>query len=152
MSMKAVVQRVSRAAVEVEGRQVASIGRGILTLLAVEPGDGPEQCEQLMSRIAKLRIFPDGSNGKMNHSVLDIAGEHLIVSQFTLLADLTKGNRPSFTRSGGADHARALFERAVQASQSLGVPTSSGVFQADMRVELVNDGPATFLIESEPGR
>ena len=150
--MKAVLQRVSRAAVDVDGKRVASIGRGILTLLAVEPDDGPEQCEHLMERIAKLRIFADEGMDKMNRSILDIGGEHLLVSQFTLLADLTKGNRPSFTRSGSPEHARILFEQAVETSRRPGVPTQAGIFQADMRVELVNEGPATFTLQSEPRR
>lgn len=148
--MKAVIQRVSRAAVDVDGKRVASIGRGILTLLAVESGDSPEHSEQLMARIAKLRIFADPGSDKMNLSVMDVGGEHLIVSQFTLLADLTKGNRPSFARSGSPEHARTLFEHAVEASRRLGLPTQAGVFQADMQVELVNAGPATFILEVGP--
>ncbi|MFN7685672.1 MAG: D-aminoacyl-tRNA deacylase [Oligoflexia bacterium] len=144
--MKVVIQRVLRASVEVEGRKVASIERGLLTLLGVESADTFATAERMMERIAKLRIFPD-SLGKMNSSLSEVRGEHLLVSQFTLLADLRKGNRPSFTGAGSPDHAVSVFEHAVKCSRSLGLKTQSGVFQADMKVELVNDGPVTFVLD-----
>ena len=148
--MRAVIQRVARASVEVDGRIVGQINQGILTLLGVEATDTEETADRLLERILKLRIFED-SNGKMNLSVRDVSGSHLVVSQFTLLGDLSKGNRPSFLGAGSADHARKIYEHAVAQSVRSGVPTASGLFQADMKVELVNDGPATFLIEERSG-
>lgn len=144
--MKAVIQRVLRASVTVDGKIVGSIERGILTLLGIQSGDTPEVARKMVERILKLRIFED-SSGKMNHSIREISGAHLMVSQFTLLGDLSKGNRPSFMEAGSAEQARSLFEQAVVASRESGIPTQTGVFQADMKVELVNDGPATFLLE-----
>lgn len=148
--MKALIQRVSRASVRVEGSEVASIQQGILTLLGVEASDGEQTCERLISKILKLRIFEDTS-GKMNLSLKDIQGSHLIVSQFTLLGDLSKGNRPSFLGAGSPEHAKRLFERSIGLSREAGVRTEAGVFQAEMSVELVNDGPATFWLEEGPG-
>jgi D-tyrosyl-tRNA(Tyr) deacylase len=144
--VKAVVQRVVRAGVTVEGRQVALIGRGLLTLLGAEKGDTPATAGKIIEKISKLRIFEDPS-GKMNLSLQDIQGEHLLVSQFTLLADCTKGNRPSFLGAGDPAEARSLFDAALRKSAELGLATQSGVFGADMQVELVNDGPATFVME-----
>jgi len=146
--MRAVIQRVSRAEVRVDGQVVGSIGRGVLTLLGVTHSDDDRAVEKMMEKILKLRIFEDDA-GKMNRSLQDISGEHLIVSQFTLYGDLMKGNRPSFIDAASADHARRIYEHALAVSASLGVPTRSGQFQADMQVELVNDGPATFILEIE---
>lgn len=144
--MKAVIQRVLRASVSVDGKVVGQIDRGILTLLGVQAGDDPGTAQRMVDRILKLRIFED-SAGKMNLSVRDISGSHLLVSQFTLMGDLSKGNRPSFMGAAPPEQARMVFNRAVEWSAQSGVPTQTGVFQADMKVELVNDGPATFLLE-----
>jgi len=144
--LKAVIQRVKSAEVRVDGRVVGSIGPGILTLLGVGAGDTPALAEKIVSKILKLRIFPD-EQGRMNRSVEEISGGHLIVSQFTLYGDLSKGNRPSFVGAGEPALARSLYEHAVSFSRSQGVRTESGEFQADMQVALVNDGPATFTLE-----
>lgn len=147
--MKAVLQRVSRAEVRSEGRVLGAIGPGVLTLLAIGPEDDRQTVERMIGKILRLRIFEDTS-GKMNRSLLDGGGAHLLVSQFTLQADLSKGNRPGFLAAGDPGRARELFDHAVSHSRSLGVPTESGEFRATMQVELVNDGPATFLLEIAP--
>ena len=144
--MRAVIQRVKSAQVVVEGQVVSRIGRGILTLLGVAQGDAEGNVDKIVDKILNLRIFPDEA-GKMNLSVKDLKGEHLIVSQFTLLGDCSQGRRPSFVGAEKPDRAKALYELALDASRKLGVPTSGGVFQADMSVELVNDGPVTFVID-----
>lgn len=143
--MKAVVQRVSSASVTVDGVSVAAIQKGYLTLLGVAKGDTEEQLQKLMNKILALRIFPD-SEGKMNLSLKDVQGEHLIVSQFTLLGDASKGNRPSFVNAEAPERAKELYEKALQISGAL-VPTQGGVFGADMKVQLLNDGPVTLIIE-----
>lgn len=148
--MRAVIQRVHRARVEVDGVAVASIQRGILTLLGVDRFDGELSASRMIEKITKLRIFPDES-GKMNLSLKDISGEHLLVSQFTLLGDCSKGNRPSFVAAGDPIEAKRIFELAVLKSKDLGISTQSGIFQADMRVDLENDGPVTFVLESRQG-
>lgn len=145
--MKAVIQRVSRAKVVVEGREVATIGPGILTLLGVAKGDTREQLTKLVTKICELRIFED-ADGKMNRCLREAGGAHLIVSQFTLLGDTSQGRRPGFTGAEAPERARELYEEALKISAACGVPTSGGTFQAHMAVELVNDGPATFLIEA----
>lgn len=144
--MKAVVQRVSSASVTVDGVSVATIQKGFLTFLGVAKGDSEEQLQKLMSKILALRIFPD-AEGKMNLSLKDVQGEHLIVSQFTLLGDASKGNRPSFVNAEAPERAKELYEKALQFS-SAQVPTQGGVFGADMKVQLLNDGPVTLIIES----
>lgn len=143
--MKAVIQRVSEAQVDVGGDTVSRIGYGILTLLGIEKGDTEEQLTKLISKIVELRIFPD-AEGKMNRSLKEVNGEHLIVSQFTLAADCSKGRRPAFTTAERPDIAREMYEKAIVMSGTLGVPTRGGVFQADMKVTLVNDGPVTFVL------
>lgn len=145
--MRAVIQRVLRASVEVDGAVIASIERGVLTLLGVEKSDDELTAKRLIEKISKLRVFPD-STGKMNLSLKEIDGEHLMVSQFTLLADFSKGNRPSFMAAEDPAEAKMIFEQAVKISKGLGISTQSGVFQADMRVQLVNDGPVTLVLES----
>lgn len=144
--MKAVVQRVSSASVTVNGVCVATIKNGYLTLLGVAKGDTEEQLQKLMNKILALRIFPD-ADGKMNLALKDVQGEHLIVSQFTLLGDASKGNRPSFVNAEAPERAKALYEKALQLSAAH-VPTRGGVFGADMKVQLLNDGPVTLIIEA----
>ncbi|HEX7676167.1 MAG TPA: D-aminoacyl-tRNA deacylase [Bdellovibrio sp.] len=144
--MKAVVQRVQRASVTVEGRLISSIGLGFLTLLGVAKGDSEEQLQKIIQKINALRIFPD-VEGKMNLSLKDVGGEHLIVSQFTLLGDASKGNRPSFIGAESPELAKALYEKSLEISRSQGIKTYGGVFGADMKIDLLNDGPVTLIIE-----
>lgn len=143
--MKAVLQRVKSASVTVDGKQVSRINHGLLTLFGVEKGDTEKEMKAWIEKIVRLRIFED-SAGKMNLSLFDIQGEHLIVSQFTLAADCTKGLRPSFVRAEEPEKAKALYEAALRYSESLGVRTQGGIFQADMKVELINDGPVTIIL------
>ena len=146
--MKAVIQRVQSAKVTVEGQVVSEIPRGILTLLGIEKGDTEAQLKKLIEKICDLRIFED-ENKKMNHSLLDIQGSHLIVSQFTLLGDCTQGRRPSFTQAEKPELAQALYLKAISISQSYGVKdTQGGIFQADMKVSLLNDGPVTLILQT----
>lgn len=145
--MRAIVQRVKSASVHVGEELVSEIGPGLLTLLGVRTGDTEREVEWLMRKIAALRVFED-TEGKMNLSVLDTKGSHLIVSQFTLWGDTSKGNRPSFGEAARPEIARPLYERAIEISQALGLPTQGGRFQAHMRVSLVNDGPVTMLLET----
>ncbi|MFM6928907.1 MAG: D-aminoacyl-tRNA deacylase [Bdellovibrio sp.] len=144
--MKAVVQRVQKASVSVDGKMISSIGPGLLTLLGVAKGDNEEQLQKLISKITALRIFPD-EEGKMNKSIKDIQGEHLLVSQFTLLGDTAKGNRPSFIGAEAPALAEVLYNKSLELSRAQGVPTQGGIFGADMKVEILNDGPVTLLIE-----
>ena len=144
--MRAVIQRVKEAEVRVDGKSVSSIPRGILTLLGVEAGDTEEQLEKMIQKICQLRIFED-EQGKMNLSLSEVNGEHLIVSQFTLLGDCSKGRRPSFVNAEKPERANELYEKAIELSAGLGVPTQGGTFQADMKISLINDGPVTFVLE-----
>ncbi len=144
--MKAVVQRVQNASVVVDGKEVSSIQKGFLTLLGVAKGDTEEQIQKLISKIIALRIFPDES-GKMNLSLKDVGGSHLIVSQFTLLGDASKGNRPSFIGAEAPEIAKRMYEKALEVSAAQGIPTCGGVFGADMKVSLLNDGPVTLIID-----
>ncbi len=145
--MKAVLQRVSRAAVTVEDEPVASIGHGLLVLVGVAQGDTESDARKLARKTAELRIFADAQS-KFNLSLLDVRGEALVVSQFTLLADCRKGRRPSFTDAAPPDVAAPLVEVFAQALREMGVPTSTGRFGAMMQVELVNDGPVTIVLDS----
>ena len=145
--MRAVVQRVKSASVTVDGKLISQIGPGLLTLLGVAKGDTEAQLTKLIGKIVGLRIFPDPVTQKMDLGLSDIKGEHLIVSQFTLLGDCSQGRRPSFVGAEEPQRARALYEQALKLSNGLGVTTVGGVFQADMKVELVNDGPVTLVIE-----
>jgi D-tyrosyl-tRNA(Tyr) deacylase len=145
--VRAVVQRVKKASVHVDDRLVSEIGPGLLTLLGIRQGDTEKQAEWLMKKIAALRIFEDEAN-KMNLSLLDTKGSHLLVSQFTLYGEASKGNRPSFIEAARPEIARPLYERALQFSRDLGLPTFGGQFQAHMRVALENDGPVTLILES----
>jgi D-tyrosyl-tRNA(Tyr) deacylase len=140
--VRALVQRVSRAAVTVEGSEVAAIGPGLLVLLGVRRGDGTEEADRLARKLLALRIFEDG-DGRMNRSVADAGGELLCVSQFTLYGDARKGNRPSFVDAAPADEAEALYERVREALGAKG-----GVFGARMQVAVVVDGPVTLLVET----
>jgi D-tyrosyl-tRNA(Tyr) deacylase len=143
--MKAVIQRVKQAEVRVEGQVISKIGPGILTLLGFGKGDQESQLRKLIQKICELRIFED-DDGKMNRSLKDVGGSHLIVSQFTLLGDCTNGKRPSFKDAEHPDLAKVLYEKSLIISRELGIETSGGVFQADMKVELINDGPVTFVL------
>jgi len=145
--MRAVVQRVSRAAVRVEGRVTGEVGRGLLVLLGVAAGDREEDARWMADKLAQLRIFAD-ADGKMNRSVEDEGGGVLLVSQFTLLGDARKGNRPSFAGAAPPEEANALYERVRSALALRGLPVATGVFRARMEVELVNDGPVTLLVDS----
>jgi D-tyrosyl-tRNA(Tyr) deacylase len=139
------VQRVSEASVSVEGEVVAACGRGVLVLLGVGEGDGEEVAASLAGKVAKLRIF-ENEDGRFDLSLLDVAGEALVVSQFTLIADTRKGNRPSFTGAAPPEQAEPLYERFCDALAEEGVRVGRGVFGARMQVALVNDGPVTILL------
>ena len=144
--MRAVVQRVSRAAVRVSGATVGEIGRGLCVLLGVARGDGEDEAGRLAGKIARLRVLPD-EVGRFDRSLLDTGGAALVVSQFTLLADTAKGNRPSFTEAAPPEEAEPLYERFCAELRALGVPVEQGVFGARMAVELVNDGPVTIVLD-----
>ena len=147
--MRAIVQRVSRAKVDIEGQTVGAIGPGLLVLLGITHGDTIEAGRWLAEKIVGLRIFPD-ADGKMNRDVMEAGGSVLIVSQFTLYGDCRKGRRPSFVDAAPPPVAIPLYEQFVQAVQALGVPVASGRFGADMQVELVNDGPVTLIVDRDP--
>lgn len=146
--MRVVVQRVTEADVTVGGEPVGRIGRGLVVLVGVEEGDADADAEWLAGKVAGLRVFADDA-GRMNRSVGEIGGEALVVSQFTLLADTARGNRPSFVRAARPEAAIPLYERFLRALEpQVGRPLKTGVFAADMRVSLVNDGPVTIVIDS----
>jgi D-tyrosyl-tRNA(Tyr) deacylase len=147
--MRAVVQRVSRAEVRVAGEVVGRIGPGLVIFLAVEKGDGAEAVAKAAERFATLRVFPD-QEGKMNRALGEVGGSILLVSQFTLAGSIARGRRPSFDGAEEPERARQLYESLVQALRERGVPVETGVFRAHMEVELVNDGPVTFLWEWPP--
>jgi D-aminoacyl-tRNA deacylase len=144
--VKALLQRVSEASVEVDGRVVGAIGKGLLALLGVEAGDGAAEADRLARKVAALRIFEDGA-GKMNRSVLEVGGSLLVVSQFTLLADLGKGNRPSFIAAALPAVAEPLYEHFCAHLRAQGLPVATGRFGARMAVRLVNDGPVTIWLD-----
>ena len=143
--MRAVIQRVRHGRVWVDNRCIAQIGRGFVVLLGIAPGDGEEQAQFLVDKIANLRVFEDQA-GKMNLSLLEVGGEALVVSQFTLYADTRKGRRPSFTDAAPPEIASPLVTRFAQLLSSQGVPTQSGEFGVHMLVEIENDGPVTILL------
>ena len=145
--MRALIQRVSEASVTVEGAVVGAAGPGLLVLLCAVEGDGEAEADFLAGKIAKLRIFEDEA-GKMNRSLLDIGGEALVVSQFTLAADWRKGNRPSFIGAAEPARAEALYERFCNQLEAAGVPVATGRFAAKMAVALVNDGPVTIWLDT----
>ena len=144
--MRTVIQRVGHAAVVVDGRRVAEIGPGMVILVGVGPGDGEQQARYLAEKIANLRIFEDEA-GKINRSLLDVGGEAIVVSQFTLYADTRKGRRPSFTDAAPPEVASLLVERFAALLEEQGVPTQTGEFGAHMLVEIANDGPVTIWME-----
>jgi D-tyrosyl-tRNA(Tyr) deacylase len=143
--VKAVVQRVSKARVTARGEPVGEIGPGLCVLLGVARGDGAAEAQQLAGKVARLRIFED-DEGRFDRSLLDVGGEALVVSQFTLLADTAKGNRPSFGEAAPPEEAEPLYESFCEALRAQGVPVETGVFGARMAVELVNDGPVTIVL------
>jgi len=147
IKMRAVVQRVSRAQVSVDGELCSQIGKGMLVLLGVAADDTPAEAEKLAQKIAGLRIFEDAQQ-KMNLSLSDVGGQMLVVSQFTLLGDCRKGRRPSFTDAAGPELAETLYEVFVNAAAAQGIAVATGRFRAHMEVELVNDGPVTLLLDS----
>jgi len=146
--MRAVVQRVSRARVTVEARTIGQIERGLLVLLGVASSDGESDAEYLAEKITALRIFED-AEGKMNRNVSEAGGAVLAVSQFTLYGDARRGKRPSFDAAARPEQARGLYEYFVERVQALGLRCESGQFQSAMKVELVNDGPVTILLDSQ---
>lgn len=146
--MRAVVQRVSKAQVSVEGEIVGSIGAGAVVLVAVGSGDGTKDLAFMVRKLVNLRIFND-ADGKLNRSVADVDGEILLISQFTLYGDCRKGNRPSFTRAAPPDEADATYQQLAEELRSRGVRVATGRFQAMMTVSLVNEGPVTLIIDSK---
>ncbi len=146
--MRAVVQRVARAGVEIDGRQVARIGRGLLVLLGVGEGDGEPEADYMARKMADLRIFED-EEGRMNRSVTEVGGAVLLVSQFTLYGDCRKGRRPSFSHAAAPEQAERLYELVAARLRDAGLEVGTGRFQEMMQVELVNDGPVTILLDSD---
>lgn len=144
--MKVLIQRVKRASVTIDNNLYSSVNKGILALVGIEKGDTIENIQKLAKKVINLRIFPD-ENDKMNRSLIDIQGEMLIVSQFTLCGDCKKGTRPSFDNSAPPDIANKLYEDFIKEVQSYGIKTGTGQFGAMMDVELINDGPVTFMLE-----
>jgi len=147
--MRIVLQRVTRAHVEVAGETVGSIGAGLVIFLGVTHRDTREDADYLTSKVIQLRIFSDEAR-RMNRSLLDAGGALLVVSQFTLYGDCRKGRRPSFDKAASLEQARALYEYFVQCLELNNVKVATGVFQAEMEVYLVNDGPVTFVLDSPP--
>ena len=145
--MRAVIQRVSRASVTVDQKVVGEIAQGLLVLLGVEREDGDKDLSYLVNKTLGLRIFED-DDGKMNRSVVDVGGRLLVVSQFTLLGNVQKGKRPSFMDAAEPAIANELYQQFANKTREAGVKTETGIFQADMAVELINDGPVTILLDS----
>jgi D-aminoacyl-tRNA deacylase len=144
--MRALIQRVSEASVEVGGERIAAVGGGLLVLVAAGAGDAPDAAARLAAKVARLRIFAD-ADGRMNRSIADVGGEALVVSQFTLYADVRRGNRPGFTEAAPPDVGEQLVDAFCAALREHGVPVSTGRFGAHMHVQLVNDGPVTIWID-----
>ena len=145
--MRIVIQRVSSSRVSVSGRTVGDIGAGLCLLIGVAPGDGEREILWAASKIANLRIFED-PEGKMNRSILDIGGEILAVSQFTLYADCKKGRRPSFTGAAEPSLANALYESLAAQLRKMGISVQTGVFGAEMKVDIINEGPVTIILDT----
>ena len=153
--MRAVIQRVARAAVRTAERAPRAIGRGVVVLLGVDRDDGPDDVQWMVQKILHLRLFPGAGGGEARHferSLLEVDGQVLMVSQFTLLADCRRGRRPSFTQAAPPDQAEPLYEAVADALRSSGVHVETGWFGADMQVELVNDGPVTVWLDSRTAR
>ena len=148
--MRCVVQRVSRASVTVEGKITGQVEKGYMVLVGVEQGDAEQDVRYCADKVAGLRVFED-ENGKMNRSVKDVGGAVLAVSQFTLLGDARHGRRPSFSNAARPEEANALYEAFCQALRAENIRVETGVFQTDMQVELVNDGPVTIMLDSRKG-
>ena len=147
--MRIVIQRVKHASVTIDGREKSAIGMGFLILLGIEEADTQEDADWLCKKVAGLRVFDD-ADGIMNRSIIDVDGEALVVSQFTLMASYKKGNRPSYIRAAGHAHAIPLYEYFCQALEAaLGKPIGTGEFGADMKVELLNDGPVTICMDTK---
>lgn len=144
--MRALIQRVTDASVRVDGAVIGEIGKGLLILICAMEGDGPEKSKTLAAKICKLRIFTDDA-GKMNKSLVDVGGSALIVSQFTLAADTSRGNRPGFSTAAKPDVGRGLYEQFITDMSDLGIATATGSFGADMAVSLTNDGPVTIWMD-----
>jgi len=145
--MRALLQRVSHASVTVDGETIGQCGPGLLILVCAMQGDTEAEADRLAAKIAKLRIFTDDA-GKMNRSVVDAGGSALVISQFTLAADTSRGNRPGFSTAAAPDEGHRLYEYFAARIAALGIPTETGRFGADMKVSLLNDGPVTIWIES----
>jgi D-aminoacyl-tRNA deacylase len=150
LAMRALIQRVEESSVWVDGQLIHRIGNGLLVLLGIASGDTETQALQLANKVLQLRIFAD-ENGKLGRSLLEVDGELLVISQFTLYGDTRKGTKPSFTEAAPAPVAKNLYEAFVHLCKEAGVRTGTGVFQAHMKVRLVNDGPVTLLCSSERG-
>ena len=146
--MRAVVQRVKSASVKVDEKVIGQINNGILLLLGVEEADDDKDLEYMCDKVPNLRIFED-ENGKMNKSLFDVAGSILVISQFTLLGDARKGRRPSFIAAARPEKAIPMYEKYINAMKEKNIRTQSGVFGADMKVQLINDGPVTILLDSK---
>ncbi len=144
--MRALIQRVTHAAVHVDGAEIGAIGQGLLILICAMEGDDAAKSKALAAKISKLRIFTDDA-GKMNKSLIDIGGAALVVSQFTLAADTSRGNRPGFSAAAKPDIGRALYEQFIEDMSALGIETATGSFGADMAVSLTNDGPVTIWLD-----
>ncbi len=144
--MKVLIQKVLSASVTVDNQKVSEIGKGFLLFIGVEKNDDTAQADYLAKKISNLRIFED-ENNKMNLSIKDVGGEILAVSQFTLAADLSRGNRPGFETAAHPDEAKPVYEYFVKQLQALGFSVKTGIFQADMKVALINDGPCTFVLQ-----
>lgn len=146
--MRAVIQRVDEASVSVEAQVVAQIGRGLLVLVGVENDDTGEDLSFLKRKIVNLRVFDDEA-GRMNLAVREVGGSILLVSQFTLHGDTRRGNRPDYTRAAPAERARELYSQLVDDIRAEGIPVESGIFQAMMKIQLINDGPVTLIVDSK---
>lgn len=151
VGMRVVLQRVTQAQVRVEGEPVATIGNGLCLLVGIGVGDGFDDVDAAVAKIANLRVFGD-ERGRLNLSALDVAGQVLVVSQFTLFADISRGRRPSFSGVAQPDHARDLIDRMIMGFKSMGLATCEGVFGAKMELALVNDGPVTINLEFQDGK
>jgi D-aminoacyl-tRNA deacylase len=145
--LKALLQRVTRGAVSVDAETVGSIGQGLVILLGVAAGDAPRDADYLVEKTLHLRIFPD-TDGKFDRSLLDTQGEAMVVSQFTLLADTRRGRRPGFTEAAPPEQARTLCDYFTEKLRAAGIRVASGIFQAHMAVDIVNDGPVTIMLDS----